>query len=348
MPDALSFAAFAPLPLLDGHIHVWQNLDPGLLRQTLARAGAQRCNALSLSRVPTPAGARGTLNEQAWQFKKFSRGAAYAFGALDYARPVTADDLVAQVQRLSDLGFDGVKMWEGKPSVYAHLPDRLEGELYAPYWAWLEAHDFPVTIHMADPLRLWDPARAHIERWSYVGAQFPSREALYAETARILKRHPRLKLIFAHFLFFWDDLPRAAKFLDAHPAVAFDLTPGVGGFLELSATRDAAREFFLRYQDRLIYGTDVGAGPVVDEHIPFDAMKEIGQAWLVRAFLETDWDMPLPPGIGAVTNLFVGKHLRGIALPPAALEKIYWRNFERVVGATPRTINDEWQRETNL
>jgi predicted TIM-barrel fold metal-dependent hydrolase len=294
---------------------------------------------LSLSHLPTSANYPSTLNEQTLRFKQWSAGRAFAFGALDYARrDLTANDLVIQARELLVSGFDGIKMWEGKPSVYVHLPDRLEGSLYAPYWKWAETQAYPITIHMADPQRFWDPARAGLDRWSFVGDEYPTREQMYAETERILNRHPRLKMIFAHFLFFWDDLPRAARFLDAHPSVVFDLTPAVAGYLDLSENRDAARAFFLHYQDRLIYGTDIGAGPVVDPQAPFEPEKEIGQSWLVRAFLETDWDIALPAGIGAVTNQFAGKQLRGIALPNDVLEKIYWRNFECVVGQTPRTI----------
>ncbi|MEW5720973.1 MAG: amidohydrolase family protein, partial [Chloroflexota bacterium] len=301
------FDSFADLPLLDGHIHIWENMEPAVVQRALARTGARRWNALSLS--PRAGAAGGTLNEQALRFKKWSDGNAFAFGALDYSRAnLTADDLVAQALELKTRGFDGIKMWEGKPSVYARLPDHLDGSLYAPYWAWVEANAFPITIHMADALRFWDPARVGLDRWSYVGDEYPTREEMYAETERILNRHPRLKIIFAHFLFFWDDLLRAARFLDAHPSVAFDLTPGIAGYLDLSENCDAAREFFLRYQDRLIYGTDIGAGPVVDPGAPFEPEKEIGQSWLVRAFLETDRESSLPAGVGAVTDQFVGKH----------------------------------------
>ncbi len=337
------FNSFADLPVLDGHIHVWADLDPAVLQQTLRQTGAHRWNALSLPHVPPSAGMGGTLNDQALRFKQYSNGRAFAFGSLDYTRffldhTLDADDLAAQARELYRRGFDGIKMWEGKPSVYIHLPDHLDGALYAPFFAWMEAQEFPITLHMADPLRFWDPSRAGREKWSYIGPAYPTREAMFAETERLLLRHPRLRIIFAHFMFLWDNLPRAARFLDAHPSVMFDLTPGVAGYLELAEDAAAAREFFLRYQDRLIYGTDVGAGPVVDPGAPFVPGRESGQAWLVRAFLETDWNGPLPAGVGVVTNEFTGKHLRGIALPDDALAKIYWRNFERTVGPAPRTI----------
>jgi predicted TIM-barrel fold metal-dependent hydrolase len=229
-------------------------------------------------------------------------------------------------------------MWEGKPSVYVHLPDRLDSSLYEPYWAWMEASQFPITLHMADPLRFWDPSRAGLEAWSYVGDNYPTREDMYAETERLLTRHPRLRVIFAHLLFFWDDLPRAARWLETYPSIMLDLAPGVAGYIQLGEDREAARAFFLQYQDRVIYGTDVGTGPVLNANTPFVPAIESAQAWLVRAFLETDWDMPLPSGVGAVTNQFVGKRLRGIALPLDALGKVYWRNYESTVGQQPRAI----------
>jgi hypothetical protein len=329
---SLDFSSFSSRPILDGHVHVWANCDVSALWETLTRTGAQRCNVLAIGDVQ----AAGTYNAAALRFKAAAEGRAYCFGGLDYATHARGeimrpDELVQQVEQLWALGFDGVKMWEGKPSVYVSLPDRLEGAVYAPFFAWLEAHEFPLLLHIADAPRLWDAARVGLERWLYVGAQYPTRQALYAELERILARHPRLRLIVAHLGFWWNELDEAARFLDAHPTTMFDLTPGVEGFVQLSENVAAARAFFLRYQDRLIYGTDIGAGVAVGATTTFDGEREAGQAWLVRAFLETDWAVPLPPGVGTITNLFAGRHVCGLALPDEVLQKIYVENFERMV-----------------
>jgi len=158
---------------------------------------------------------------------------------------------------------------------------------------------------------------------------------MYAEMEVILDRHPRLKLILAHFLFLWGELPEARRILDAYPSIAFDLTPGVHGYIQLGQDIAASRRFFLDYQDRLIYGTDIGALPLLDPGAAFDVSREAGQPWLVRSFLETDWDIPFPGQIGIVKTGLSNDRLRGIALPGAALEKIYRVNFEQFVGATP-------------
>lgn len=336
----LNFIGFRKWPILDGHMHAPAGAAPEVIWAALTVSGATACNALSIPVLPVPeprAGLPGpaTLNAGTLRFKEASGGRAYAFCALDYA---SGDDFVAQVARLRAQGFDGLKMWEGKPSVYVHLPEPLTGKRYQALYAWMEAQRFPLLIHLADPPRFWDPARAGIERWFYADPRFPTRDALYDEMAWILKRHPGLCVILAHFAFLWNDLPRAARFLDAHPSAMLDLAPGVEGYIMLSEDHAAARDFFARYADRIIYGSDIGAGPVVDPAMPFDGDKEAGQAWLARAFLESDYDGALPADIGAVTSQFAGRRLRCLALPDDVLRRIYRLNFSQVVGPTPTEV----------
>ncbi len=339
MSARFDFSSLARMPLLDGHMHVWRGADRTTISETLELTGARRFNVLSIPFFPAHAGS-ATLNDQALDLKAHSHGRAYAFGALDYsAGPrLSPANLAAQAEYLTKQGFDGIKMWEGKPSIYVHLFDRLEGPLYAQFFAWAEAHGLPLLMHVGDPARFWDPSRATLDPWSYARPGYPAREELYAELERLLALHPRLKVIFAHFFFLWDDLPRAAHFLDAHPSVCLDLAPAVEGYLFLSEQTEPAHEFFVRYADRIVYGTDIGAGPVVDSSSAFDSNKEAGQSWLVRTFLETECDVPIPPGVGAVTNQFAGRHLRGIALSADVLKRIYWGNFERIVSAAPHPL----------
>ncbi|MBC7224226.1 MAG: amidohydrolase family protein, partial [Anaerolineae bacterium] len=297
---SLEFGHFRrDVPILDGHVHVWPGMEPADLWGLLRDAGAVGCNAVGIT---TP---HGTLNEQVLAFKVASAGRAYGFGVLDYTahyrgEPLHPDDLVGQAQALRARGLDGIKMVEGKTAYYVGLPDRFDGSFFAPFFARMEEEGFPLLMHVADPPRMWDPARVGRDAWSYAGPGYPSREEQYAEVERVLARHPRLRLILAHFLFLWDDLPKAARFLEAHPSVAFDITPGVEGYFLLGEDPAAAREFFVAYQDRLIYGTDMGAGPLLDRAHALDPARERALAWLVRATLETDWEVPVPDGAGSL------------------------------------------------
>jgi len=333
------FETFAQMPIIDGHLHVWKGFQPRQIWDTLNKVGVQRCNVLSLNNFEKG----GTLNEEALYFKRESQGLAYAFGSLDYTRHLQGgkmkpDDLVDQAQNLKAMGFDGIKMWEGKPLAYIVLPDRLDGVFFEPYFAWMEANGFPIILHLADAPRFWDPARRGLDLWSFAGEPYPSRQAMYTELEAILSRHPRLKIILAHFLFLWDELSEARRILDAHPSIAFDLTPGVQGYVQMSRDVAASRQFFLDYKDRLIYGTDIGALPLLDSNVEYEVDREAGQPWLVRSFLETTLDIPFPDRIGITTNAFAGERLRGIALPSSALEIIYRQNFEQMVGVTPVSL----------
>lgn len=331
-----NFDTFTRLPIIDGHLHVWKGFQPQKIWDTLNKVGVHSCNALSLNNFEHG----GTLNAEALHFKNVSNGKAYAFGSLDYAdhlqgKTMQPEDLVEQVKRIKESGFDGVKMWEGKPLAYIVLPDKLDGSFFDPYFSWMEEQSFPIILHLADAPRFWDPARKGLDPWFFAEAPYPTRYKMYAELETVLNRHPNLKIIFAHFLFLWNELDEARRFLDTHPSIAFDLTPGVEGYALISQHIDEARQLFVDHQDQIIYGTDIGALPLLDSAAKFDLAYESRQPWLVRSFLETNLDIPFPEQIGVIKGGFSGQRLRGLALPKNILEKIYYKNFETMVGASP-------------
>jgi hypothetical protein len=144
---------------------------------------------------------------------------------------------------------------------------------------------------------------------------------------------------FAHFYFLSADLQRAGDFLDAHPHVCFDLTPGVEMYLNFANNHHAARDFFIRYADRLVYGTDIGASVVQrDPSEGLDRAESLGRAWVVRRFLESDGPFAAPEGVGHWLGMDA-RGFHGIALPPDVLEKIYHANFERIFGVAPAPLN---------
>ena len=83
--------------------------------------------------------------------------------------------------------------------------------------------------------------------------------------------------MFAHFHFLSDFLDRAAALLDRYPNVNFDLAPGIEMLYNFTKRPAEARDFFLKYQDRLVYGTDFSTWRL-----------SLTRIWVVRNFLETD------------------------------------------------------------
>jgi predicted TIM-barrel fold metal-dependent hydrolase len=270
-----------------------------------------------------------THNPAALYFKQHHPDRTYISGALDYtvlADPDSAPErLAAQIPALRAQGFDGLKLIEGKPQVRKILPYRLDGPLYAGMWAALEREQFPVVFHVNDPDEFWDdcPDWARQNGWDYSDGSYPSKEALYTEVDNILRRHPNLKIIFAHFYFLSLDLERAARFLDAHPSICFDLAPHIDMYRDFSRSREAARVFFLRFQERIIFGTDTDTRALVRGPEGARFMQSIPQ--LIRSFLEMDGEFSMPSGT----------HYHGLGLPREVLEKIYHANFERQYSLIP-------------
>ena len=341
----MDFAQFADIPIVDGHIHF---SHPELVDAVLAIMGTVPMVRTNLVSTPRP----DTVNHNAAliQFKAQHPDRVYLSGALDYTqvltqrgrdegRKRTSELLGSQVIALQEIGFDGLKLIEGKPTVRSRIPIPLDAPEYEGVWTALEETGLPAVWHVADPEEFWDaelcPPFAREHGWYYANGDFPSKESLYAEVDRVLQRHPNLHIIFAHFYFLSADLERAGRFLDAHPNVCLDLTPGSEMYGNFTRTYDAARAFFCQYQDRLIYGTDISSRALSTG--VQGVQGSLGLAWLVRANLERDDVFTVPGREGSTPADLDG--YRGLNLPRDVLTKIYRANFERVYGATPVPLN---------
>lgn len=335
----MDFARFAEIPVIDGHIHFPHARLAGNVLAVMETVGLIRVNLVSIPDLQSINHNPALIYCKAHHPERFT-----ICGALDYtqvfADPTHATEtLAAQVATLRRSGFDGLKLVEGKPIVRKMLSFAFDGREYAGMWAALEEQGIPIVFHVADPEEFWDaalcPDWARARGWFYGDGAYPAKEGLYAEVERVLIRHPGLKVIFAHFFFLSADLARAGAFLDAHPAVYFDLTPGVEMYLNFARDLDATRAFFLRYQDRLIYGTDIGATAIeLDPALGLDMAESLGRAWIVRQFLESGEAYRAPEEVGHSLGMDVAG-LHGIALPREVLHKIYRANFERIFGSSP-------------
>lgn len=330
----MDISELAKLPIVDCHAH-FGGPDLDAIDAMLERAAAGGIGQINIPVSSFPRRVNG--NPEALYAKARHPHQVYLFAALDYSAIAAEVDhrwtlsLAQQVDRLAAMGCDGIKMLNGKPNYRKASGLALDCVVYDDYFARLEQRGFPLLWHVNDPEEFWDPERAPAwakqPGWLY-DATFPTHESLYQECERVLEKHPTLKIIFAHFYFLSDDLPRAAALLDRYPNVHFDLAPGIEMFHNFSKRPAAAREFFLKYQDRIIFGTDFGPDRI------------LSRIWVVRNFLETDEEFHVPTD----EPHFWPDHrttIRGIALPEGALRKIYADNFRRLVAPAPSPLNRE-------
>ena len=281
----------------------------------------------------------GTGLPQSLYMKARYPGRFFVFAGLNHAGrlsegKVTAPSLAEQADAFVRMGCDGIKMIEGKPTSRQRMNVPITDPYFADYWARVEELGLPMVWHVNDPEEFWDPERipgwAKERNWGY-GPDDVQKEELYAEVDEVLAKHPRLKVIFAHFYFLSADLSRAAQFFDEHPSVHFDLAPGVEMLYNISRDRDAGREFFVKYADRIVYGTDLSSGQTVEQ-----ARVRAG---IVFRWLETEDTFRMPADADFLLGAPEDGIVHGMSLPDDALAKIYRENFSRLVGPEPKPLN---------
>jgi predicted TIM-barrel fold metal-dependent hydrolase len=189
----------------------------------------------------------------------------------------------------------------------------------------------PVAIHVSDPLAFFKPTDRFNERyeelsnhpdWSFAAPEFPSNEQILEARNRVFARHPKTTFVALHVGNFAEDLQNVSESLDRFPNMNIDIAARLN---ELGRQPRAARKFFDKYQDRILFGTD--ATPHGDEYpqqVFNDSLYEI-----YFRFLETDDEYfdyapaPVPPQ---------GRwKISGIDLPDPILRKIYNRNAARLL-----------------
>lgn len=318
MPQALAemWEEHLQIPMIDAHFHVHASLARDDLFENLEdiidACGLSAINVVSTTGV-------GMLNENLVTAlcKHMYPSRVYGFAGLHHQLPGVAPEsvnLAQQAELLIELGFDGFKMLEGKPSYRKLMRYGLDDQAFDGFYSVLESCGMPLVMHVADPWR-GDAPPAEMQQ-------------VYSEAENVVRKHPSLNVIFAHFHFLSHCLKRAAELLEAWPNVSLDLTPGQEMYINFSKDPDKTREFFVTYQDRIILGTDNHGEPRdFGPGAPLEYWP-VYKLIALRNFLETD-------------RHFRGWHedLRGIALDPPVLEKIYLRNFQARAGASPRPLD---------
>lgn len=222
------------------------------------------------------------------------------------------------------LGAGGVKVYKSlglgvkdKSSKFVAVDDpRLD-----PIWAKCGELGIPVLMHVSDPKAFFTPLDARNERydelsqhpdWSFHGNGYPTKETLLEQRNRLLERHPQTIFIGAHMANLPEDLGQVGRWLDKYPNLYVEFSARIS---ELGRQPVTCRKFMVRYQDRVLFGTDTAP----------DA-----KAYRIYfRFLETA-DEYFDPAQGH--HLQGRWMIYGLNLPDEVLEKIYNKNALRILG----------------
>ena len=273
------------------------------------------------------------------QYDKAFPGRFYTFTEPCYSRfkepnyPNIQAEAMAQAQRD---GAKGLKILKTlglylRENISSGTLVKIDDPRFDPMWDACGQLNLPVAIHVSDPIAFFTPTDRFNERyeelnnhpdWSFYGHDFPSNAELLAARNRVIARHRKTQFLVLHVGNFAEDLGNVAENLDRFPNMSVDIAARIG---ELGRQPRAARRFFDKYQDRILFGTDATPhGDEFPQQVFGDQLYEI-----YYRFLETDDEYfdyapaKIPPQ---------GRwKIYGIELPDAILKKVYYENAARLL-----------------
>jgi hypothetical protein len=275
---------------------------------------------------------------------------AAAFSVENFQSPDWAKGALKQVDDALKEGAVGVKIWKNI-GMSLQDPDgryvMLDDPRFAPVFAKLERAHVVLLGHQAEPLNCWLPFeqmtvssdrdyfREHPQYYMYKHPEMPSHDAILAARDRLLLAHPALRFDAVHLASLEWDVDKVAGFLDRFPNANVDLAARLVHLEYQAATHpDKVRRFLIRYQERILYGSDDAYGP--SDADP-KAVAEVHADWLADwRFLATS-DM--------LHSSDFAQSFNGMHLPREAIDKIYRRNAESMFkGAWASKVPDSHER----
>ena len=239
--------------------------------------------------------------------------------------PGWAEKAVANLEQAVKNGAIGLKIAKNLGiSAKKHDGSRLKVDdpVLKPVWDACARLNIPVIIHTAEPPEFFSPLDYKNERWLEL-ALFPDRrnfqegkatfEELQGERDRMFEANPKTRYIGAHFAYYGHNLPGAAKLLDRLPNVVLEVAAVLYDF---GRQPRAARDFFIKYQDRVLFGKDSYAA------------SEFPYYW--RVFETKDEYFDYYRDYHAFWKLY------GMDLPDEVLKKVYYQNALRVTPGLPK------------
>jgi predicted TIM-barrel fold metal-dependent hydrolase len=317
-----SLAALGPI---DVHTHVFKT-DPAF-QAFLERVHLKLVNILV---VDDSLPYRKTLEPQvkdALAVVRSSHGhvaLCTTFDAYKFNDASFTTEAIKQVDENFDQGAVAVKIWKNIGMEIKDrdgkfiLPDDLK---FTPIYEEIARRGKTLMSHVAEPDVAWGPPDPTDPSWSYYQENpqwylgdklgYPSKKAILDARDHILASNPKLRMVGVHLGSMEKDLDGIAQRLDRYPNFAID-TAARMDYLMI-APPEKVRAFLIKYQDRILYGTDL-------DLLPDANVKEELEDW--RSTYIRDWTF-------LATDQIIEEHGRkshGLKLPESVLRKIYRTN----------------------
>ncbi len=307
-------------PVIDIHNHLGNLSQTQQYLEEMDKAGVWKCASLDANSE------KDFYKEHLRVSQSFSKDRFLLFFRPDFSKIDEPDFGQKEAKRLEEAVKMGVRGMKIAKSLGLEYKDKT-GKLVAvddpridPIWEKCAELGIPVDIHITDPKAFFTPLDRYNERydelcghpdWLFYGNGYPAKDELIAQRNRVLARHPNTIFIGAHMGNMPEELDQVGMWLDVYPNFYVDIDARIS---ELGRQPYTARRFFLKYQDRILFGTDT----------PCNA-----ESYRVYyRFLETDDEYFDPTPAHKLQGRWM---IYGLYLPDEVLEKIYNKNALKIL-----------------
>ncbi len=326
--DEATLRAFAAIHPIDVHVHIFKT-DPAF-QKMLERLNLKVMDILVMDDTnhnrkqlqPQINDALGLVRSSGGHIALCTTFDPYKFDNASFAA-----DAIKQLDRDFANGALAVKLWK---NVGMEIKDKngqyilADDPKFEPIYKDIAAHGKTLMTHQAEPDVAWGPPDAADPSWSYYQENpqwyvahrpgFPSKQKILDARDHVLANNPKLRMVGVHLGSMERSLENIASHLDKYPNFAIDTAARMEYLMLMPPEK--VRAFLIKYQDRVLYGTDLDIDP--DVNIP-DTLTE----W--QSVYARDWKF-LATG---ETLTVQGKQVHGLNLPRPVLQKIFRDNAIR-------------------
>ncbi len=326
--DAQALSSFATLHPIDAHVHVFKS--DRAFQAMLEKLNLKLLNILV---VDDTEASRKELPKQVTDALALLRGShghvafCTTFDPYKFNSPTFTADAIQELDKNFAAGAIAVKLWK---NVGMEIKDASGKYITAddpklePIYRDIERHGRTLLTHQAEPNVAWGPPDPSDPSWSYYQQNpqwylgnkpgYLSKHDILAARDHVLAQNPKLRMVGVHLGSMEKSLPDIAHHLDQYPNFAIDTAARMDYLM--FTPREDVRNFLIKYQDRVVYGTDLDMTANADIA---DTLKDWQSAYA------RDWKY-LATG---ETLTVMGKQVRGLSLPRPVLQKIFHDNARK-------------------
>jgi len=310
---------------IDAHAHVFNNAPQ--FYEMLKRLDVRLLNICVVDKHERGYAEIEPQHAKALEVFRASQGRAAwcsSFDPQDWESPGFAERTKAQLDKTFSDGAIAVKIYKSigmelksKSGEYL-MPD---DPVLAPILGFIASHNKTLFAHIAEPWAAWkplDPASPHYGYYKanpdwhmYQHPERPSKETILAARDRMVKAHPKLRVVGCHLGSMETDVDDIARRFDLYSNFAVDTAARVPDLM--LQPREKVRAFLIRYQDRVLYATDL-------VFMPWETAEEAVKHW--ESEYARDWKYFATDE----TLEYNGRKIRGLALPEPVLKKLFQDN----------------------